>query len=321
MLKKDQLNQFKKGGRKVSSAKAEDNDLGHLSLLPGTWKNTPNLDGHGWNMIALPFINPEGVNLDYRLLLNQYNEVLTFETVDKGVPNRGLKKVNEEIVNSDQFVVTLDYKQSITQVAAEDFPVSGEAGVKGLPLHLEPGLFLQMANEVTDEFEIARLGSVPHGNSVMALGKVEIIEGSPTIPTENGLPIGVDHDLNSPYLAPYKKFNDNPFKGIFNPVDPNELLKEANEGVNIVRTTEFKFDTKFGSGGINSIPFIKKQADASEMTATFWLQELKELDANGKPKLRLQYTQTVMLDFFPRPDGKGVIKWPHVSINTLEKVI
>jgi hypothetical protein len=51
------------------------------------------------------------------------------------------------------------------------------------------------------------------------------------------------------------------------------------------------------------------------------LQELAEKDANGDPKLRLQYTQTVMLDFFKREDGKeGRIKWPHVSINTMEKV-
>ena len=57
------------------------------------------------------------------------------------------------------------------------------------------------------------------------------------------------------------------------------------------------------------------------MNSTFWIQELEELDAAGKPKLRLQYSQVVMLDFFPRRDGlPGLISWPHVSINTLEKV-
>jgi hypothetical protein len=62
------------------------------------------------------------------------------------------------------------------------------------------------------------------------------------------------------------------------------------------------------------------------MKSTFWIQELKEKDKNGKPKRRLQYSQLVMLDFFPRVDGlppgccPGPIQWPHVSINTLEKV-
>ena len=56
------------------------------------------------------------------------------------------------------------------------------------------------------------------------------------------------------------------------------------------------------------------------MTATFWIQELEEKNENGDPKLRIQYTQTVMLDFFEVPSGSGLIKWPHVSINTMEKV-
>ena len=60
---------------------------------------------------------------------------------------------------------------------------------------------------------------------------------------------------------------------------------------------------------------------ASEMKCTRWIQELDELDARGNAKLRLQYVQVVQLDFFARSDGgPGRIKWPHVSINTLEKL-
>jgi hypothetical protein len=103
----------------------------------------------------------------------------------------------------------------------------------------------------------------------------------------------------------------------------NENL--ANEGLTIVRTTVLPFNTKAKtfnqgelSGGILNIPFIVKQANAAEMDSTFWIQELK--DEKGNIKFRLQYLQTVMLDFFPRPDGQpGAIRWPHISINTLEK--
>ena len=64
-----------------------------------------------------------------------------------------------------------------------------------------------------------------------------------------------------------------------------------------------------------------KQANATEMTSTFWIQELEETDASGGPIVILQYLQVVLLDFFPRRDGQdGLIRWPHVSINTMKKV-
>jgi len=322
MLNKKVLKNMINVGRSIGKAKSGDDELGVLQLLPGVWKNKGKLKGAGWNMIALPFIaDKKKDNLDYRLLVNQYNEELSFTTVDKAVANRGIEGKRSALVNSDQFVIALDYTQQIVQSAADDFPKSGEAGKRGLAIHHEPGLFLQMTDHFEDDLQLARLASIPHGNSVLALGKTKTKKGGPKIPDENGLPIGVEQNLDSPYLRPYKHYNDKPFRKVFNPVHPNELLKKANEDVKIARTTVLHFDTKFGTGGIHNIPFIEKQADASEMYATFWIQELAEKDKDGKPKLRLQYTQTVMLDFFKRTDGKkGLIKWPHVSINTLEKV-
>lgn len=319
MLSRSQLESIMKVGRSISLAKAGDHELGLLKQLPGLWTNLPSLPGRGWNMIALPFASDDTkAPINYRLLVNQYNEELRFSEVDKAVPNRGIKKVDGKATNKDQFVATMSYEQTIKQVAATDFPLSGLAGAAELPIHHEPGLFLYMANEATDGLEYARLGTIPHGNSILALGKGKTHDGAPEIPDENGLPIGVSHDLEGEYLEPYKHFQDNPFQGVFDPVDPNALLKEANEGVDIVKTTEFVFDTKLESGGISNIPFIEKQADATEMTSRFWIQELAEKDAAGNPKLRLQYTQTVFLDFFKNPDGE-LIRWPHVSINTLEK--
>ncbi|MBL8150581.1 MAG: hypothetical protein JNN15_11700 [Blastocatellia bacterium] len=321
MLSSDKLNILKSQGRKIFPAKAGDDDLGPLTLLPGTWKNLPSLPGRGWNMIALPFAGPPPNPLNYRLLVNQYNEELSFTLVDKAVPNRGIKK-NGVAVESDQFVVALDYEQSINQIAADDFPKSGEAGKPGLAIHHEPGLWLYLTNEVTKDLDIARLATIPHGDSVLALGKSNRLKGTPTIFDVNGLPEGVNQDLNNPYLAPYKHFHDNLFQNLFDPVSPNDLLKAANQGVNIVRTTELAVDTTTPTGGIVNIPFIVKQANAVSMRATFWIQELAEKDINGNPKLRLQYSQVVMLDFFPRRDGlPGLISWPHVSINTLEKEV
>jgi hypothetical protein len=319
----EQIAQLQSQGRQVEQAVPGDPALGPFALLPGTWTNEPNLPGRGWNMIALPFAQPSGSAFppNYRLLLNQYNEVLNFFLVDKAVPNRGIGSVDGVLSNTDQTVVTLDYEQGIRQIAADDFPQSGLAGPPQLAIHHEPGLLLNMLDRTDGGPNIARLATIPHGDAALALGTSTAADSAPSIPTVNALPIGVNQDIETNrYLAPYKHFHDNPFEGLFDPTDPTALLNAANQDVDIVRTTKLEFDTTVASGGINNIPFIVAQANASEMKATFWIQELAETDAAGNPRLRLQYVQVVQLDFFPRFDGgPGRIKWPHVSINTLEK--
>lgn len=82
-------------------------------------------------------------------------------------------------------------------------------------------------------------------------------------------------------------------------------------------TTILEMNTTTALGGVSNIPFIERQADAASMNSTFWIQRLGGII----PRLRLQYLQIVNLEFFPRTDGRpGRIIWPHVSINTLEKV-
>ncbi len=319
MFAPDQIARMEREGRTIAPAVTGDADLGPFTLLPGTWANQPNLPGRGWNMIALPFA-ADG-KPGFRLLLNQYNEILKFNLVDKAVPNRGIGGAPVE--NRDQLVVTLDYEQSITQIAAEDFPQSGLAGSPNTPIHHEPGLLLNMSDPNGEGGpDIARLATIPHGDAALGLGTAQVVDGAAPIPTINALPIGVPQDLVAdPYLAPYRHFHENLFQGLFDPTDPTALLNAANAGVDIVRTTVLEFDTTLATGGIHNVPFVVKQANASEMKATFFIHELAETDAAGQPKLRMQYAQIVELDFFPRFDGgPGRIKWPHVSINTMEKV-
>ncbi len=320
---------LKAGGRRVYKASPNDPDLGPLQALPGVWSSK----GTGWNMIALPFAAPGAP--PFRLLLNQYDEVLTFTLVDKAVPNRGITSPPPPQEN-DQLIVTLDYEQVIHQVASVDSPVSGKAGDPGQAIHHEPGLWLYMINNVDNGVDVGRLATIPHGNSVLALGTsddIDPVDKANLIPSISGLPIGLaNSDINDPnnrYLAPYKQFHDSPFLGTvtgvpgfpgFDPVFPAELLKLALNGLNIKRTTVLHVDTATQTGGISNIPFIVKQADARRMVSTFWIHELQEFDEAGQPRFVLQYLQDVSLDFFPRGDGTpGLIRWPHVSINTLEK--
>jgi len=303
--------------RCIIPAKTGDEDLGPLKLLPGKWEGVA---GQGWNMIALPFAAGE---FNYRVLVNAFEEELKFSIVDKAVANRGIRKSGTVDTDSDQFVVTLDYEQMIKQIDSKDFPESGLAGKPGLAIHHEPGLWLHMVNETTNGINLARLATIPHGDSLLALGSSSEKAGAPIIEPTRGLPIGAvpaDIDIN-PYLSPYKHFRDNPFKGVFDPSDPTALLSKANKGVDIVKTTTLSVDTETESGGIKNIPFVTKQANAGAMKSTFWIQELAEKDKYGNPKLRLQYSQVVILEFFNRKDQlPGLAQWPHVSINTLEKV-
>ncbi|MBS0125898.1 heme-binding protein [Thetidibacter halocola] len=328
---------FRQKGRSIEIAQPRDALLGPLKLLPGTWQNANPQIPQGWNMIALPFGTEPASPFNYRLLMNHYNEKLEFTTVDKAVPNRGVDRVMSPSVSLDQFIVTLNYIQTINQVRAADEPNSGKAGNDGLAIHHEPGLFLNMTNHVTKSVDIARMGTIPHGNALLAMGhfddSVDIFNGPPTIPAISGLPVGVGTPPNlqgNPYLAPYKHFDTNPFFGTvppgtpgfpgFNPVKPAELLT-LGMPQNVLRTTRLAMTTNLQDGGISNIPFIVREADASLMESTFWIMELDEPGFDGEPKLVMQYLQVVMLDFFPRRDGTaGAIAWPHVSINTMEKV-
>ena len=283
-------------------------------------------------MIALPFSgSPSG----YRLLMNQFEETLTVTVADKGVPNRGFGS-RPDPATGDQTIIALDYEQLISQIAVDDFPVTNLTRAIPKPIHHEPGLFLNMANKVTNDLVIARLGTIPHGDSVLALGRVTHVEGPPVIPQFSGLPIGLgpedevltDVDPANPlYMDPYKHFHHHPFLGTlappfpgFDPVDPIALLILGAQGLPIARSTVLDFDTTLETGGIINIPFIKDTANATQMRSIFWIHELSDKDANGDPVMIMQYAQIVMLEFFRRHDGQpGLIKWPHVSINTMRR--
>jgi hypothetical protein len=308
-------------------------------------------------MIALPFQEspaaPHGFK--FRLLMNQYDEELVFTFIDDKVPNRGLLRADASDPGQfDQEVVTLDYQQSITQIGAEDVPRSTVAGGAGLPIHHEPGLWLYERNlRVKDdqmigdrvsqlELNVARLASIPHGNSILAIGTHEQFEGMPEIPKMSGLPSGRFEDVSSPdydfrdplnpdpYLAPYKHYIDNPFMGDagsvpgfpgFSPADMNAILRFANQGVDIEETRVLTVDTTHKSGGIRNLPFSVREAEPVTMKSTFWIQRLRSLKEGDPPQFRLQYSQVVMLQFFrPREDGSpGLAIWPHISIATLTK--
>jgi hypothetical protein len=374
-------------GRKISLAEKDDPYLGPLRFLPGSWKNTDELKGYGFNMIALPFVFDPQSNQEngYRLLINQYDEVLSFDLFDRGIPNRGVQKMEDGSTRqADQTVVGLSYEQIITQISFEDSFLESfsekESKVSktniseifnGHPIHHEPGLWLHMTNfNQNDEFDgneivVARSGSIPHGNSFLAPGTVKEIrwedlrpeqQARGFIPGINGVVVGGGSDpderpldpifrkdgtIGVDYFAPYRFFHQNPFKGQqlipgfsgFDPVHSTALLKHAFDEIlkrigRINHSVILEVDTTLDHTGIHrsanpnisNTPFIARQADTTALKATFIVYEIEDANS-GELRYFLQYAQNVMLDFINRPDGHpGRARWPHVSINTLERV-
>ena len=290
---------------------SEERPLGPLTDLVGSWQST----GRGLNVIALPFADAAD---RYRLLVNRYDETLEVRLVDPSVPNRGIARA-EKGESADQSVATLAYEQTVVQTAAADFPTSGLAGDPDAAIHFEPGLWLYMKDQTPEGIDIARLSTVPHGDSVLALGTAAV-EADVDVPVLDGLPVGGPTDIDHPYLAPYAHFHREPFGRTadfpgFDPVHPEALLRFANAGGSVSDVTRLTVDTERASAGIRNIPFIVRQADATSMVSTFWTYEFEQ---DGRRERRLQYLQVVMLDFFEAADG-GLIRWPHVSINTLTR--
>lgn len=331
-------------GRTIAPAVTGDPALGDLTLLPGTWANVPAFPGHGWNMIALPFMQPgnavgpepgqPGQIGPFRLLLNQFNETLIFTTVDKGVPNRGAALA--QALDADQHLAALQYIQHVDQIAATDSPQTNNAPdtpKNAAAIHHEPGLFLHLFTQTGGGPDIARLATIPHGDAVLAMGFGVQTDGPPdfeNIGDFSPLPAGVDADVQkNKYLAPYLKFKNAPFKGNiaapgfpgFDPTNPLALLKAALPPGDIKSTTTLTLDTAMATGGISNIPFVVRQANAVSMRAIFWIQELKAPGPGGKPQFVVQYAQRVLLEFFPIGGGLGAgggILWPHISINTMQ---
>jgi len=296
-------------------------DLGPLAKLPGTWVGT------GFNLIELPNMNqakPGPPPKDkFRVELNSTSETLTFSAIDGGIFNRGNAQGDIEYLG-------IHYLQ---QVADVNLP-KGQNGI-----HLETGLFLNLpgGTDPAVDVSVARLGSIPHGDSLLAQGTYFTVKGGPKfdVPPADSTPFFIvdgkrSNDTSGAYLALLN--NAVPPSGIPKEaiLNPNIILENAIKGQNIIETTVIFLDANPipgvcnpgaipSTGGITNIPFVKVNANATSLTAIFWIETVQNDD--GSTFMQLQYTQTVILDFpvFGPPPTSPVtpISWPHISVATL----
>jgi len=135
-------------------------DLGLLADLAGTWH------GKGFNLIGRP--DKQG-NTNVYLELNQTEETLKFDPISTSIPNRGFAQDDIELYG-------LTYLQKISDA------------VTGGALHIEPGIWVTQPGTTAPPEKappgsqiIARMGSIPHGNAILAEGVAARFTGAPTL--------------------------------------------------------------------------------------------------------------------------------------------
>lgn len=157
--------------------------LGLLKDLAGNWH------GHGFNLVARPDFQI-GPTVNLFLELNQTEETLKFDPISSSIPNRGTFQDDLELFG-------LTYLQRISDATT------------GGALHIEPGIWVTHKptteppeNPPSGGQIVARMGSIPHGNALLAGGSAVSFTGPPTL--------GVPSGAGTPAFSIFPSFNSTP---------------------------------------------------------------------------------------------------------------
>ena len=303
------------GAKLLKLSQVDPSDLGPLAPLVGVWKNAPVPDSAvatGWNVISVP-----GQDKGFVYEVIPYTETLTFQPVVVQAGNRG-PVVNGEQV--EQLIFGLLYEQQIVSACDTDF--CKERGFpNGSTIHIETGLFLNLGTP-NGGYSLARLSTIPHGNSLLALGSpLDLSEpGTNFFPEISAVPTLLNGGRVGTLGYSDQIIGTRQFE-VFNQVNPNQFLQETLEGivgggsVTDMTVLNMTTNTPDANGGILNIPFIQNNVNATKMDATFWIENI----SGGKVDQVLQYSQTINL-VFPATGSAQPINWPHITINSLVKV-
>ncbi len=160
-------------------------NLGLLQDLAGTWK------GEGFNLIGRP--NFEGGSNVY-LQLNRTRETLKIDPIGSSIPNRGFGQNDIELFG-------LTYLDQISDLHT------------GGALHIEPGIWVTqpptnypLEPNSANSSIVARMATIPHGNSVLAAGIARKFSGPPTL-SPGAHPVSG----GNPAFSLFPSFNSTPF--------------------------------------------------------------------------------------------------------------
>ena len=265
--------------------------------LPGFWQGT------GFSLIARPDAdpgNPDG----FFLQLNLLQETIQFTPIGSPVPNRGSAQ-------GDIMLFGVTYLHRVTDAAT------------GGALHIEPGIWLTIppTTEPPADETVARLATIPHGNSICSVGFPQYVvpDGLPEIPPAGTVPFPIGGEAPAagtpnPYAA-YDLSRESPYRT--NPLpdtitqamvdDPNQMLRDALQGQTLNHITRL-ITTTAVAGGVSNIPFVTTNADAQVLESVWAIERVQ--GPGDSEVLQLQYSQTALLNF----RGQS---YPHVTVGTL----
>jgi hypothetical protein len=141
--------------------------LGPLQDFIGSWS------GLGFNTIFRP--SQPSTGSDNVLQLNLTTESLVFSSGLGSIPNRGE-------VQPDIFLNGVSYLQTVNDVTNPGQSVG---------IHFEPGVWLSVPATTDPAIttpSLVRMGSIPHGTTILAQGTSTTVPGAPTIPSVNITP-------------------------------------------------------------------------------------------------------------------------------------
>ena len=172
--------------------------------------------------------------------------------------------------------------------------------------------------------------SVPHGNSVLAIGSYNgYSAGAPKIPKWSSFPNEIDIQRYSDPLSYMKEpYNDRKKNDYENPEpklteDPLSPLREAIEKLGVRRYHHLMVSTRdeyLGfSGSVTNIPFENRMAEAIDYEAQYWIMSTKgETDAAEEEEFNyLAYFQNMTLRL---KIGERDVLFPHITANVIGRV-
>lgn len=198
---------------------------------------------------------------------------------------------------------------------------------------------------------VAKQISVPHGNSVLALGNVDRNDGDDFNDNDDGLggntilkgaPIFPDGLV--PYPAPADTCTA-PFLDVFatnigaaqgfenpNPVwtrNPSRPLQLAVEKIQPQCFMHWRVTTMplpGGQGSVTNVPFEQQKSNVVAYWADYWMLSQDEYRGRKERMPRfdyLAYTQTILMDMMLSTDGGQTFRmyrFPHVTCNTVKRL-
>ncbi|MGH3170501.1 MAG: heme-binding protein, partial [Trebonia sp.] len=253
------------------------------------------------------------------------------------------------------------YTQAANALFYEQQVRFAEGPDQGKVVHIENGAWLHLGSQAQDtgpynqdpappgaqvlpqppSMTIAKQVSVPHGNSILALGSVDVNDRGTFGTDPSGLTVNTVFEREvtipdaqvpypepsnivvppfyNPYAATLTGTDDFENPDVKSSLNPNYPLQLALEKIKPRAFIHWRVTTEplFGGAGVvTNIPFEQRRSDVTEYTADYWLLSKDRNASESRRFDYLLYTQVILLRILVSTNDGGVTKeyvFPHVT--------